>query len=116
MLPQLAGKFNGLAMRVPTATVSIVDFVALIRRDAAPGEINEAFRRASHDGMKGILSVSDKPLVSMDFRADPHSSIVDAPLTQSLGKMIKVSAWYDNEGGYSCRVADLAEFIASRGL
>jgi glyceraldehyde 3-phosphate dehydrogenase len=116
VLPQLAGKFNGLAMRVPTATVSIVDFVALIRHDASPGDINEAFRRASHDGMKGILSVSDKPLVSMDFRADPHSSIVDAPLTQSLGKMIKVSAWYDNEWGYSCRVADLAEFIASRGL
>ncbi len=116
VLPQLAGKFNGLSMRVPTPTVSIVDFVALIRRDASAAEINEAFRHASRNGMRGIVAVSDKPLVSMDFRADPHSSIVDAPLTQSLGKMIKVSAWYDNEWGYSCRVADLAEFVARKGL
>ncbi len=116
VLPQLAGKFNGLAMRVPTPTVSIVDFVALLHRPADAEEINAAFREAANNGMKGILAVSEKPLVSTDFRADPHSSIVDAPLTQSLGKMIKVSAWYDNEWGYSCRVADLAAFIASKGL
>ncbi len=116
VLPQLAGKFNGLAMRVPTPTVSIVEFVALVRREATAHNINEAFRHASQNGMRGILAVSDKPLVSMDFKADPHSSIVDAELTQSLGKMIKVSAWYDNEWGYSCRVADLAEFIATKGL
>jgi glyceraldehyde 3-phosphate dehydrogenase len=116
VLPQLAGRFNGLALRVPTPTVSIVDFVALLHRDAASQEINDAFRHASHNGMSGILSVSEKPLVSMDFKADPHSSIVDALLTQSLGKMIKVSAWYDNEWGYSCRVADLAEFVARKGL
>jgi glyceraldehyde 3-phosphate dehydrogenase (phosphorylating) len=116
VLPQLAGKFNGLAMRVPTPTVSIVDFVGLLGRSATAGEINDAFREASNNGMKGILGVSEKPLVSMDFKADPRSSIVDALLTQSLGKMIKVSAWYDNEWGYSCRVADLAAFVASKGL
>lgn len=116
VLPQLAGKFNGLAMRVPTPTVSIVDFVALLNRPATAEGINEAFRQASRTRMKGILGVSDKPLVSMDFKADPHSSIIDAPLTQSLGKMIKVSAWYDNEWGYSCRVADLADFVAKKGL
>ena len=116
VLPQLAGKFNGLAMRVPTPTVSIVDFVALLHRSASAVEINDAFRHAACNGMKHILAVSEKPLVSMDFKADPHSSIVDALLTQSLGQMIKVSAWYDNEWGYSCRVADLAEFVARKGL
>jgi glyceraldehyde 3-phosphate dehydrogenase len=116
VLPQLAGKFNGLAMRVPTPTVSILDFVALLQNAASAFEINAEFRHAAHNGMKGILAVSDKPLVSMDFKGDRHSSIIDGPLTQSLGKMIKVSAWYDNEWGYSCRVADLAEFIAKKGL
>jgi glyceraldehyde 3-phosphate dehydrogenase len=116
VLPQLAGRFNGLSLRVPTPTVSIVDFVALLQRGASAEEINDAFRHASHNGMKGILAVSEKPLVSMDFKADPHSSIIDGLLTQSLGNMIKVSAWYDNEWGYSCRVADLAEFIAKKGL
>ena len=116
VLPQLAGKFNGLAMRVPTPTVSIVEFVALLQNAASAPEINSAFRHASQNGMKGILAVSDKPLVSMDFKADRHSSIIDGLLTQSLGKMIKVSAWYDNEWGYSCRVADLAEFVACKGL
>jgi glyceraldehyde 3-phosphate dehydrogenase len=116
VLPQLAGRFNGLAMRVPTPTVSIVDFVALLHRNASAQQINDAFRHASNNGMRGILTVSDKPLVSMDFKADRHSSIVDGLLTLSLGKMVKVSAWYDNEWGYSCRVADLAEFIAEKGL
>ncbi|MCA1554535.1 MAG: type I glyceraldehyde-3-phosphate dehydrogenase [Chloroflexi bacterium] len=116
VLPQLAGKFNGLAMRVPTPTVSIMDFVALVSHRVSAQEINDAFQHAATNGMKGILAVSEKPLVSMDFKADSHSSIVDALLTQSLGKMIKVSAWYDNEWGYSCRVADLAEFIARKGL
>ncbi len=115
VLPQLAGKFNGLAMRVPTPTVSIVDFVALLNHPATADGINEAFRQASRTRMKGILGVSDKPLVSMDFKGDPRSSIIDGPLTQSLGKMIKVSAWYDNEWGYSCRVADLTEFVATKG-
>lgn len=115
VLPQLAGKFNGLAMRVPTPTVSIVDFVALLNHPATADGINEAFRQASRTRMKGILGVSDKPLVSMDFKADPRSSIIDGPLTQSLGKMIKVSAWYDNEWGYSCRVADLTEYVAKKG-
>ncbi|MBI5878685.1 MAG: type I glyceraldehyde-3-phosphate dehydrogenase [Chloroflexi bacterium] len=116
VLPQLAGKFNGLAMRVPTPTVSIVDFVALLNHPATADGINEAFRQASRTRMKGILGVSDKPLVSMDFKGDPRSSIIDGPLTQSLGQMIKVSAWYDNEWGYSCRVADLADFVANKGL
>jgi len=116
VLPQLAGKFNGLAMRVPTPTVSILDFVALLLNAASAPEINGAFRHAAQNGMKGILAVSDKPLVSMDFKGDRHSAIIDGPLTQSLGKMIKVSAWYDNEWGYSCRVADLAEFVAHKGL
>ena len=116
VLPQLAGKFNGLAMRVPTPTVSIVEFTALLQKSATSNEINDAFRHAACNGMKGILAVSEKPLVSTDFRGDPHSAIIDALLTQSLGKMIKVSAWYDNEWGYSCRVADLASFVASKGL
>jgi glyceraldehyde 3-phosphate dehydrogenase len=116
VLPQLAGKFNGLALRVPTPTVSIVDFTAILQKAADAETINHAFRAAANDGMKGILAVSEKPLVSTDFRADPHSAIIDALLTQSLGKMMKVSAWYDNEWGYSCRVADLAAFVASKGL
>jgi glyceraldehyde 3-phosphate dehydrogenase len=116
VLPQLAGKFNGLAMRVPTPTVSIVDFVALLLRGATSAEINEAFRAASKARMKGILGVSEKPLVSMDFKGDQRSSIIDALLTQSNGRMIKVSAWYDNEWGYSCRVADLAKYIADKGM
>ena len=116
VLPQLAGRFNGLSMRVPTPTVSIVDFVALLQHGATADEINNAFRHAANNGMKGILAVNEKPLVSMDFKADPHSAIIDGLLTQSLGKMIKVSAWYDNEWGVSCRVADLAEFVAKKGL
>ena len=76
--------------------------------------INDAFRHASNNGMKGILAVNEKPLVSMDFKADPHSAIIDGLLTQSLGKMIKVSAWYDNEWGYSCRCRDLIKLMASK--
>jgi glyceraldehyde 3-phosphate dehydrogenase len=117
VIPDLKGKFDGFSLRVPTITVSTVDFVAELERGTTVNDLNDSFRRAAEGPLKGILRYTDEPLVSSDFRGDPHSAIVDGLSTMVLGEnMVKVIAWYDNEWGYACRVADLAAFIAERGL
>ncbi len=115
VIPDLKGKFDGMAVRVPTITVSIADFTAVLSKDTTAEEINAAFKAASTDSMKGILDITEEPLVSMDFKGDEHSSIVDGLSTTVLGgNFVKVLAWYDNEWGYSCRVADLANYVGER--
>jgi glyceraldehyde 3-phosphate dehydrogenase len=115
VIPDLKGKFDGFSLRVPTPTVSVVDFTAELERPATAEELNEAFRAAAAGPLKGILGVSDEPLVSSDFRGDSRSSIIDAASTMSLGgNFVKVITWYDNEWGYSCRVADVTAFVAQR--
>ena len=115
VIPELKGKFDGFSLRVPTPTVSVVDFTAIVKRATSVEELNDAFRTAAVGPMKGILGVSDEPLVSMDFKGDSRSSIIDAASTMVLGgNMVKVLAWYDNEWGYSCRVADLIAFVGAR--
>ena len=115
VIPDLKGKIDGFSLRVPTPTVSVVDFTATVSRETCVEHLNEAFRAAAAGPMKGILGVSDEPLVSMDFKGDSRSSIIDAASTMVLGgNMVKVIAWYDNEWGYSCRVADLVAFVAAR--
>jgi glyceraldehyde 3-phosphate dehydrogenase len=114
-IPELKGKFHGIAMRVPTPTVSIVDVVALLGRDTTPEEINDAFRKAAEGKLKGILAVCEEPLVSVDFKGDPSSSTVDALSTMVIaGNLVKVVSWYDNEWAYACRVADLFHYIAGK--
>lgn len=116
VLPELKGRMHGIALRVPTLTVSIVDLTVTLAREASESAINEAFRHAAEGVLKGILGVTDEPLVSSDFRGDERSAIVDLPSTLVMGgRLAKVLAWYDNEWGYSCRVADLAKYIASKG-
>jgi glyceraldehyde 3-phosphate dehydrogenase len=113
VLPDLKGKFDGFALRVPTPTVSIVDFVAEVERDTSIEEVNAALKAAAEGELKGIMGYNEEPLVSMDYKGNPHSSIVDADLTNVLGgNMVKVVAWYDNEWGYSSRTADLALMLA----
>jgi glyceraldehyde 3-phosphate dehydrogenase (phosphorylating) len=115
VIPDLKGKFDGFSLRVPTPTVSVVDFTADVSKSTSADEINEAFRAAAAGPMKGILGVSDEPLVSSDFRGDSRSSIIDSPSTMVLGgTMVKVIAWYDNEWGYSCRCADLLALVAAK--
>jgi glyceraldehyde 3-phosphate dehydrogenase len=112
VIPELKGKFDGIALRVPTPTVSLVDFVADIEKPATKDSLMAAFREAANGRMKNILAVSDEPLVSMDFKGNPHSSIVDAEFTMTINEtMIKVMTWYDNEWGYSCRCADLMNLM-----
>ena len=112
VIPDLAGKFDGFSLRVPTPTVSVVDFTVDVSRPTTVDEVNEAFRRAAAGPMDGILGVSDEPLVSSDFRGDSRSAIIDAASTLVIGgTMVKVIAWYDNEWGYSCRLADLAAYV-----
>ncbi len=113
VIPDLKGKFDGFSLRVPTPTVSVVDFTAELEKDVTLEELNQAFRDAAAGPLKGILGASDEPLVSSDYRGDERSSIIDAASTMSLGgNFVKVLAWYDNEWGYSCRVADLVKFVA----
>ena len=115
VIPELRGKLHGLSLRVPTASVSVVDLVADLKRPATAEKINKEIRKAAEGHLKGIMAYCDKPLVSSDFRGHPASAIVDALSTVVLeGKMAKVLAWYDNEWGYSCRVADLAALIARK--
>ena len=115
VIPDLKGKFDGFSLRVPTPTVSVVDFTAELERETSVEELNAAFRAAAAGPMKGILGVSDEPLVSTDFRGDTRSSIIDSACPMVLGgNFVKVIAWYDNEWGYSCRVADLVKIIAER--
>ncbi len=117
VIPELKGKFDGMSMRVPTPTVSIVDFVAEMEKDATAADVNAAFKEAAEGSMSGILGYSEEPLVSMDFKGDPRSSIVDAPNTMVMGgNLVKVLAWYDNEWAYSVRCCDLAKLMVDKGL
>jgi glyceraldehyde 3-phosphate dehydrogenase len=115
VIPDLKGKFDGFSLRVPTPTVSVVDFTAELEKDVTLEELNQAFRDAAAGPLKGILGASDEPLVSSDYRGDERSSIIDLPSNMVLGgNFVKVIAWYDNEWGYSCRVADLVKFVAGK--
>ena len=117
VLPELNGKIHGMAFRVPTSTVSVTDFVAILKKDASVDEVNAAYQEASGNSLKGILEYSSEPLVSSDFRENPHSCIIDGLSTMSMGgNLVKVLGWYDNEWGYSCRTADLAAFLADKGI
>jgi glyceraldehyde 3-phosphate dehydrogenase len=117
VIPELKGRFDGMSLRVPTVTVSVVDFVITTRKEASVETVNNAFKEAAAGPLKGILDYTEEPVVSSDFRGDSHSAIVDGLSTMVLGgNMIKVIAWYDNEWGYSNRVADLAHFIAQKGV
>jgi glyceraldehyde 3-phosphate dehydrogenase len=117
VMPELKGKLHGISLRVPTATVSVVDLVIDLKKSATTQAINESLKSAADGPLKDILSYCDEPLVSSDFRGNPASSIVDALSTVVLeGKMAKVVSWYDNEWGYSCRVGDLAKFMAEKDL
>lgn len=115
VLPELQGKLHGIAIRVPTANVSLVDFVAEVERVTSEEELNQAFKKASEQELKGILEYTEELLVSIDFVHNPHSAIVDGPSTGVIDStLVKVLAWYDNEWGYSCRLRDLIKFMASR--
>jgi glyceraldehyde 3-phosphate dehydrogenase len=114
VIPELKGKFTGMAFRVPTPTVSVVDFVATLGREVTKDEVNAAFKRASAGKLKGIMDYTEEPLVSSDLKGDEHSTIVSGIDTIVLGNMVKVIAWYDNEWGYACRLADITAFVASK--
>ena len=114
VIPALEGRFTGMAFRVPTPTVSVVDFVATLKRDVTKEEVNAALKRAADGPLSGIMSYTEEPLVSSDLKGDSSSAIVSAIDTIALGNMVKVIAWYDNEWGYACRLADLAAYVAAR--
>jgi glyceraldehyde 3-phosphate dehydrogenase len=114
VIPELKGRFTGMAFRVPTPTVSVVDFTATLKREVTADEVNAAFKRASEGPLKGIMAYTEEPLVSMDFKGDSHSTIVSAVDTIVLGDMVKIVAWYDNEWGYACRLADITAFVAAK--
>src|SRR5690606_22202791 len=117
VLPELKGKLNGMAMRVPTPNVSVVDLVAELEKDVTAEEVNAALQAAAEGELKGILAYTEEPLVSTDYNGDTHSSTIDALSTMVMeGNMVKVLSWYDNETGYSNRVVDLAAYIAKQGL
>lgn len=117
VLPELEGKLNGMAMRVPVPVGSAVDLVVELKKPATPEEINAKFKEAAEGPMKGVLGYTDEPLVSIDYKMDPRSSIVDGLSTMNIGeKMVKVLSWYDNEWGYAYRIVDLAAYIAKKGL
>jgi glyceraldehyde 3-phosphate dehydrogenase len=114
VIPEVKGKIDGVAMRVPTPDVSIVDLVAELEQEVTAQQVNDALRSASEGRLKGILGYEEDELVSVDFTGNPHSSIVDAPSTNVIGGLVKVMSWYDNEWGYSCRCVDLARYIGER--
>jgi glyceraldehyde 3-phosphate dehydrogenase len=117
VLPELKGKLDGISLRVPTPNVSIVDLVAEVEKTTTKEEVNAAMKKAADGPLAGILQYSVEPLVSVDFRKNPHSSILDAPYTSVLeGNMVKLLSWYDNEWGYSSRVVDLIHFLVERGI
>jgi len=117
VIPELEGKFDGYALRVPTPTVSIVDFVCELEKDTTVEELNAVLKEASEGRMKGILGYTEEPLVSMDYKGDPRSSIIDAPMTKVIGgNMAKVVTWYDNEWGYSVRCVDLVKLMFDKGV
>jgi glyceraldehyde 3-phosphate dehydrogenase len=116
VIPEIEGKLDGLAYRVPTPTVSIVEVVCVTEQDTTPEKVNDAMKDAAAERMKGILDVVEEHVVSMDMKGDDHSSIVHAPVTNVVGgNLVKVAAWYDNEWGYACRMADLCALVAERG-
>jgi len=113
VIPELEGKIDGIAIRIPTANVSVVDLVALLKKNTTAEEVNESFKKASEGPLKGILQYTEEPLVSVDFMANPHSAIVDSLFTRITDEnLVKVLAWYDNEWGYSCRMKDLIKYIS----
>lgn len=115
VLPELQGKLHGIAIRVPTANVSLVDLVAEVERVTSEGEVNQAYKKAAAGELQGLMEYTEEPLVSVDFIHDPHSAIVDGACTSVIdGTLVKVLAWYDNEWGYSCRLRDLIKYMASR--
>jgi len=116
VIPELQGKLDGVALRVPTPTVSIVDLVVNVKKEVSVEKVNDAFKAAAAGRMKNILKVCEEPLVSMDFKGDPASSIVDSLSTMVIGNTVKVFSWFDNEWGYSCRIADLIAYMAKKGL
>ncbi|MDP8259620.1 MAG: type I glyceraldehyde-3-phosphate dehydrogenase [Candidatus Gygaella obscura] len=116
VIPELKGKLDGMAMRVPTPTVSVVDVVLTTGKETTKEEVNDIFKKASESTLKGILGVTDLPLVSVDFRKNSLSSIVDSQLTFVQGDSVKVLSWYDNEWGYSCRVVDLIDYLIKKGI
>jgi glyceraldehyde 3-phosphate dehydrogenase len=117
VIPELKGRIHGLAFRVPTPTVSVIDFVADLNKEVTVEQVNQAFQAAAEGPLAGILEYCQEELVSMDFKGNPASSIIDALSTMVIGgNMVKILAWYDNEWGYSCRLSDLATYIADKGL
>jgi glyceraldehyde 3-phosphate dehydrogenase len=117
VMPELKGKLHGFSMRVPTPTVSVVDLVVELAKEATAEQVNAAFKFSAEGPMKGILQYCEEELVSVDFKGNKHSSIVDSLYTMSIGgNMIKVIAWYDNEWAYSCRLGDLAALIVKKGI
>ena len=117
VMPEVQGKIHGMAFRVPVPTVSLIDLVANVERSVTRADVNEAFQQASQETLSGVLEYCEEELVSSDFKGNPASAIFDAPSTMVMGdSMVKVLGWYDNEWGYSCRVGDLAAFMASKGL
>ena len=112
VIPEVKGKLDGMALRVPTANVSLVDLTCVVEKPTSREEVNAAFKKAADGPLKGILALSDEPLVSADYIGDPHSSTVDGPITNVIeGTLVHVSAWYDNEMGYSARCIDLIEHV-----
>lgn len=117
VIPELKGKFDGISVRVPTPNVSLVDVVINLEKETTTEEVNQVLKNAANEELKGILAFSEEPLVSIDFRGNPNSSIVDAENTKVIdGTTVKILSWYDNEWGYSCRVRDLVKFIVGKGL
>ncbi len=117
VIPELKGKFDGISVRVPTPNVSLVDVVINVEKETTVEEVNRVLKNAANEELKGILAFSEEPLVSIDFRGNSNSSIVDAENTKVIGgTAIKILSWYDNEWGYSCRVRDLVKYIAAKGL
>jgi glyceraldehyde-3-phosphate dehydrogenase type I len=115
MIPDLNGKLDGIAIRVPTPVVSVLDLIVEVKRETTKEEVNQAFKKAAATkNFKGILRVEDEPLVSMDFKGDTYSAIFDSEETMVNGNMVKVLGWYDNEWGYSCRLAEFAEFVGKK--
>ncbi|HEX8071022.1 MAG TPA: type I glyceraldehyde-3-phosphate dehydrogenase [Pyrinomonadaceae bacterium] len=117
VMPELKGKFDGISVRVPTPNVSLVDVVMEVEKEVTTEQVNTALKNAANEELRGILAFSEEPLVSVDFRKNDNSSIVDAEYTKVIGgNLVKVLSWYDNEWGYSCRVRDLVKYIAQKGL
>jgi glyceraldehyde 3-phosphate dehydrogenase len=114
VIPRLAGRLDGVAVRVPVEDGSLTDLTAVLRKEVTADQVNDAFRQAADGGLAGVLRYSTDPLVSRDIVGDPASCIFDAPLTQAAGQLVKVFGWYDNEWGYTCRLVDLAALVGAR--